>query len=189
MSYYTSMYAVYKDGKGNVVPLHGESMVSDFDQYIPGEPGEDPGERFCRLEKVEPGELPGFMREEYGEDGGGHMFARISLSEFREMHEDAIDRYMKAMSTAMEAMGMRVDDSASVFNMEADDGRYDEDGNADRDYEKQTWRIDKRLVMKAVGRWNDMASGVEALGIYRVIRDMVPSGVSGEDVTLILARG
>lgn len=189
MSFYTSMYAVYKDGEGNVVPLHGESMVSSFDQYIPGDPGEDPGERFCRLEEVEPGELPGFMREEYGEDGGGHMFARISLSEFREMHGEAIDRYMKAMSTALDALGMDVDEETGCFDLGVASGKYDSDGRKNEDYSQLTWPVDKKLVLRSMSRWNDMAIGLEALGICRVLRDMAPYGVGEGDITLLLARG
>lgn len=189
MSYSTCMYAYYTDKKGKAVPLHGDSMVSHFDPYIPGDPSDTPDERFCKLDELKPEDLPDFVRGEYGEDGGGHMFAELSLKEFRESHADAIDSYMKSMLATLDALGMDVDEDSGCFDLGVSSGKYDSDGRKNEDYSQLTWPVDKKLVLRTTNRWDDMAIGLEALGIYRVLKDMAPYGISDGDITLVLARG
>jgi len=188
MSISTTLYVSYRDTDGREKPWKTGWVILHFDPYIPGLPEEDSDERFNALEQVGFGDLPDFVREEYGEDGDGRWFAQMTLAEFHEGHAVAIRKFMERKLFTLEALGMKPDPDSDVFDLQVETGEFDDNYNRVKDFEKTTWRIDKKLVTKECSMWDDMAIGVECMGIYRVIRDGLPHGVDDSDVRMILAR-
>ena len=188
MSSFISLFVTYKHPvTGKETPLLTESVVSTFDRYIPGDLDEDSDARFCALPAVEYGELPDFLKEEYGEDSGKN-FAEMSLDEFIAGHDKVIEEYIKRSANCLEALGLEVDDEDSYGGMKVYSGKFDADGNKNEDYSPLTWSIDKKLVLKTTELFGDMWMALEAMGVYRVIRDMVPHDVNEKDIRMILVR-
>lgn len=188
MSVTTTLYVSYIDAFAAEKPWGDGWVVLHFDPYIPGQPDEDSDERFNALEQVEFSDLPDFVRKEYGEDGDGRWFAQMTLAEFREGHAVAIRKFMERKLFTLEALGMKPDPDSGAFDLHVETGEFDDNYNRVKDYEKTTWRIDKKLVVKECSMWGDMAIGIEAMGIYRVIRDRLPHEVKDTEVRMILAR-
>lgn len=188
MSSFTNLYVAYRDPReGKEVPLSRESMVSMFDAYIPGEPGTQPDDRFCELEQVKYDELPDFMREGFPDDSC-RMYAEMTWKDFDSANRKAIGRCMRSMMACLSALGLQVDDEDQSDELRVYSGKLDDAGRKNGDYSPLTWPVDKKLVMKYTDRFNDMRLALKASGIARVIRDMVPGEVPGEDIRMILVR-
>ena len=188
MASFINLYVAYREpGEGKEVPLFRDSMVDMFDEYIPGEPGTQPDDRFCELEQVKYDELPDFMREEFPDDSC-RMYAEMTWKDFDSANRKAIRRCMRSMVTCLSALGLQVDDENLSGELRVYSGKLDDEGRKNEDYSPLTWPVDKKLVLKYTGRFNDMRVALKASGIARVIRDMVPSEVPDEDIRMILVR-
>lgn len=188
MSSFISLFVTYKHPEtGEETPLSTESVVSTFDQYIPGDPDDDSDARFCALPEVAYSELPDFLKEEYGEDSGRN-FAEMSLAEFIAGHEKTIDEYTRRTENYLDALGLTVVNADCYGDTKVYSGKVDAVGNKNEDYSPLTWRIDKKLVLKSTDLFGEMAMGLQAIGVYRVIRDMVPHDVNEKDIRMILVR-
>ncbi len=187
MSTFISLYVTYKNPEdGKETPLSKDAIVNMFDSYIPGNADDDCDERFNALQEVQYDELPKFLQKEYGRDSG-RCFVEMTYKEFCEENQKAIDKYMLSMSNYLSALGLNVDDDDG-FGLHVTSGRYDSELRGNPDYSPLTWRIDKKLVLKATDQFIDMWTGVKGMGIARVIRDMVPRQVNPEDIRMILVR-
>lgn len=188
MSSFISLFVTYKHPETEEeTPLSTESVVSMFDSYIPGDPDDDSDARFCALPEVEYGELPDFLKEEYGEDSGRN-FAEMSLAEFIDGHDKVIEKYNRRLANCLEALGLEVDDDDGYSGMKVYSGKLDSEGRKNDDYSPLTWSVDKKLVLKTAELSGDMWMALEAMGVYRVIRDMVPHDVNTKDIRMILVR-
>lgn len=188
MSSFISLFVTYKHPEtGEETPLSTESVVSTFDQYIPGDPDDDSDARFCALPAVVYDELPDFLKEEYGEDSGRN-FAEMSLDEFNAGHDKVIGKYIRRSVNCLEALGFEVDDEDCYGGMKVYSGKLDSEGRKNTDYSPLTWSVDKKLVLKTTELSGDMWMALEAMGVYRVIRDMVPRDVNDGDIRMILVR-
>lgn len=188
MSSFISLFVTYKHPEtGEETPLSTESVVSTFDRYIPGDPDDDSDARFCALPAVAYDELPDFLKEEYGEDSGRN-FAEMSLDEFNAGHDKVIGKYIRRSANCLEALGFEVDDEECYGGMKVYSGKLDSEGRKNTDYSPLTWSVDKKLVLKTTELSGDMWMALEAMGVYRVIRDMVPRDVNDGDIRMILVR-
>lgn len=188
MSSFISLFVTYKHPEtGEETPLSTESVVAMFDSYIPGDPDDDSDARFCALPEVAYGELPDFLKEEYGEDSGRN-FAEMSLDEFVAGHDKVIEKYNRRSANCLEALGLEVDDEDSYGGLKVYSGKLDSEGRKNTDYSPLTWPVDKKLVLKTTELAGDMWMALKAMGVYRVIRDMVPYGVDEKDIRMILIR-
>jgi len=188
MSSFISLFVTYKHPEtGEETPLSTESVVSTFDSYIPGDPDDDSDARFCALPAVAYDELPDFLKEEYGEDSGRN-FAEMNLDEFNAGHDKVIGKYIRRSANCLEALGFEVDDEECYGGMKVYSGKLDSEGRKNTDYSPLTWSVDKKLVLKTTELSGDMWMALEAMGVYRVIRDMVPRDVNDEDIRMILVR-